>query len=370
MLVVTAFHPGDAQQALRLAKWIRELDGCLGHNLLLVADTAVQKSTVDEITAEFQASFDHVQLLPFVDHYRGGKKWADGGSPASANDMFATAAKNVAWSKYDGPWLFLEPDCCPLKPGWLDEIAAEYAALPPGRRFLGELVTAQNSGKDVVDHCSGVAVYPNNLFEHAGDTLIAGSLAFDVAGAGQIVPQMQTSELILHHWRSPAFESWAQVEDRIFAKKPKCVLFHADKSDSLIQILRARKAGDLSCQSAHATAASEIAGAHATANEKCSTTSNAAPTFEPERAATKTFTLPDLSKELSGQLVIHKEPQIPWQSRPDTVAEIQRLAERLKQFGDNSSHVREVRELLHKTGVIVLTYRNRKRKGWKKRKKK
>lgn len=232
MVTVVAYHPGDADQALRQASWIAELDGGLEkrHELILIADTRCPEAVTAQITLEYAKSFAAVELIPFVDHYR---KW-----PNSPNEVFALAARHVASSRKQ-PWLFLEPDAIPLKRGWLDDIAAEYQrALKGGKHFLGDLVTAGNSGVNVVTHMSGNAVWPANLYEHCGQVFLAGNLAFDVAAASEIVPQMAVSSLILHRWKSPAFGSWEEVELRLFALKPGAVLFHSDKTGSLIPLLR------------------------------------------------------------------------------------------------------------------------------------
>lgn len=228
MLVVTAFCPKDADQALRQAQWLRELGGAKGHELLLIADTACPLTQVEEIRAEYAASFDAVELLPFVDHYRS---W-----PRSPNDCFATSARHIMRTRQQ-PWFFCEPDCIFLVPAALDKLWSDYQQA--GKPFYGDLVSAATAGINVVDHCSGNMIVPADLFTHAGLLLIADDVAFDVAAASQIVPQMHKSELIMHRWKHPPFESWEQVQREIFDVKPNCVLFHADKRMSLYPLLRA-----------------------------------------------------------------------------------------------------------------------------------
>lgn len=274
MLTVVPYHPGDAAQALAQACWISELDAGLPneHDLLLIADTRCTADVTEQIRAEYAKSFRSVTVMPFVDHWR---KWA-----ASPNEVFSTAARHIA-ANQKTPWFFCEPDSVPLVRGWRDAIWAEYlAARKAGKYFLGDLITADNSGVKVETHMSGNAVYPANLYDHCGNVFLAGDLAFDVAGAAQIVPQMQTSELIRHSWNAPAFANWEDVQARIFAVKPKACLFHADKRISLIPLLREHmKGGDAKCSDIALSAAEPT---RSTARVQ---PSNAAPTFEPERAA-------------------------------------------------------------------------------------
>jgi len=60
------------------------------------------------------------------------------------------------------PWLYLEPDCSPLKTGWLDTLATAYFNQP--RRYLGlELKAMAPDGKSVTHNfISRTAIYPAN----------------------------------------------------------------------------------------------------------------------------------------------------------------------------------------------------------------
>lgn len=239
MLTVLAYHPGDQSQALRLADWMAELGGCKNHELLLIRDTRVTQIDGLMIRQAFEKSFRKVTTLDYLDVYTG-RSWSAGGSAFAANDMFATAAKHI-YANQNSPWLWLEPDVVPLCPNWNDEIEKEYLkAIQNQRVFLGDLVTPERHRLDVVTHMSGIGVYPPDCYKHFGLALIAGDMAWDVAASSQIVPQMMTSDLILHLWKHPPFESWQDVQRDIFDKKPKCALFHADKAGSLIPLLRER----------------------------------------------------------------------------------------------------------------------------------
>lgn len=228
MIVVAAFHPGDQHLALECAKWILELGGGKGHSLILIADTRCGSAT-KEIHDTFAKSFDSVELLPFVDHFNS---W-----PHSPNACWSMAAKHIARTKKQ-PWLWLEIDAVLLRASGFAEIALEYEqALKAGKWFLGDYVNVTS----VAPHCSGMAVYPWDIFEHAGEALLAHEIAWDSVGAAQIVPQMQRSELILHVWKGEPFATWDDVQRRIFDVKPRACLYHADKAGSLYPLLRARR---------------------------------------------------------------------------------------------------------------------------------
>lgn len=132
------------------------------------------------------------------------------------------------------PWLFLEPDCCPLKAGWLDAIEAEYKTA--GKPFMGARVEVN----EVPLHMSGNGVYPADMFQHGGNALIAGDIAWDVAAASQIVPQAHFTKLILHNWKHEPFANQSEV-DNLLSNNSEAQLFHSDKTPSLIERLRERK---------------------------------------------------------------------------------------------------------------------------------
>lgn len=353
MQYALAFCPQDQNQALALAQWLSELGGAKTHDLLLIADSRCNPKEVQEC---FAKSFNSVELLSFVDHYN---RW-----PNSANECFALAARHIYETRKQ-PWCWIEPDLVVLKAGALDEFAEEYkAALAAGKKYLGDFVSDNNSGlKDhVVPHMSGCGWYSADPYD-AGNALMGGDTAFDILGSDQIVPQMATSQLLLHRWKHPAFETWQQVEERIFAVKPKAVLFHADKTGSLYPLLRQKlKGGDVKC----AAPVEIITPADSMQNRSAPSIqqpSDAAPRSEPERAA-------ETASTSTTSVVSNWPAQIPWANREESIAEIKRLAARLKAFqGSSSPKVRFVRELLQKQGVIELPYRNKRRKGWKKKRK-
>lgn len=227
MKVIFPYSLRDQEQAVRLAEWIKELGGCEGHSVLVVRDHRTNPEAGDILKSAFGKWEEIVIRDDAYDHW-----------PESPNLMLRRAAKHIEYGTRE-PWLWLEPDVAPLKTGWIDAIEAEYKEV--GKPFLGDFVHLNEPG--FKSHMSGVAVYPGVMSHHAGDALLAHETAWDVVAAGQIIPQMHKSKLILHLWKHPTFESWEQVEQRIFAVKPEAVLFHASKDGSLIARLREQVGG-------------------------------------------------------------------------------------------------------------------------------
>lgn len=344
MIIVFPYCHKDQDQAVRLADWLSEIGPFLDHDLLTVRD--VRASVIPELARLFRSAKE----LVISDDVHNS--W-----PQSPNLMFSKAAKYIEYGPKQ-PWLWLEPDAIPLRASVFHEIEAEYQrALEAGKFFLGDFVHLPEPG--FKDHCSGVAVYPPQMTHHAGDAVMSLEIAWDVTASRQIVPKMFQSELILHRWKHPPFKSWEEVEQRIFAVRPKCALFHADKSGSIFPLLRERK-NNLPVRRMMDLDASEMADDGPKANIEHA--------GEVKHDACDTSIRSDVDS--ASTRITYVQEQIPWASKPDSLAEIQKLADRLKQFCGHPSHVRAVRMILNDTGVITLPYRYKKRGKWRRKRKK
>lgn len=326
MLCVVSFFRGDREQAVRWSEWVNELGPYPTHDLLIVRDHRAEP--IPHLGKSFRAVSEIVIRDDAYDSW-----------PESPNLMYRRAAKHIEYGTRE-PWLWLEVDTAPLKEGWLDAIEAEYKeAVARGKHFLGDFVHVPEM-MGVPDHCSGVAVYPGILSHFAGTAYLAHETAWDVVAAGQIVPQMHKSKLILHRWKHASFDTWEQVEQRIFAVNPEAVLFHADKTSSLIDLLRQQKNLPVS-RMMDLTPADDGAA-------EIKTESNS------ESASTAT------------------SPVVEWtifeQDALFSEVTVRSLAEQLKGFMGNSVTTRRVRNVLHEVGVIELPYRFKRRKGWKRKK--
>lgn len=337
MLVAIAYCQKDQQQAEWLSGWMAELGPYPNHRLLVARDL---RSTKENLFVD--VGFASVKEIVIKDD--AWNSW-----PISCNNAFRTVGKNIEFGTRE-PWLWLEPDAIPLCQGWLDAIAEEY--LQAGKPFMGSRVAIANTPV----HLSGISVYPGVLSEYAGIAYLAHDVAWDCMAAHQIVPKAHFTNLIDHHWQrdgktkenlNVTFASWEQVEREV---SKEAVIYHASKDGSLIERLREHKRnGELIATTPMIPLEPELPSEIKTSHEL--------KFAEP---------LPN-HRDI---LVYPWEGQTPWQSKEDSLAEIQRLADRLKQFCGHSSHVRAVRMILNDTGVITLPYRYKKRGKWKKRRKK
>ena len=187
-------------------------------------------------------------------------KTGDSPWPVGANWGFYTCALYISMTT-TSPFLWLEPDTCPLKSGWLDEIEAEY--LTCQKPFLGPVITTQNKSF-VPRYLNGTSVYPANALKYFHSSMVdflkgAGN-AFDIAASSNTVPNAHFTNLIQHgytddmginrwgtHPNPPlVFKSVKEAgdPDHVVTPKvirPETVLFHPCKNGSLIELLRKQR---------------------------------------------------------------------------------------------------------------------------------
>lgn len=227
MIVCFPYSLIDQDLALTLAGWIRELGQNKDHTCLIIRDKRCNPGKDEQIRKELEQTFVQIETITAPAEIDG---W-----PQGPNHLFQTAARHIQFDQ-QSPWIWLEADCVVLNPDWIDRLMNEYNE--KRKPFLGDFVHVPN----VPDHMSGIAVYPGIVVNYAGNTLITQAVAWDVAGADQILPNMATTKLIQHKWKHPPLENQSQVDNLLGQLGEDCVLFHADKSGSLIRLLRERRA--------------------------------------------------------------------------------------------------------------------------------
>lgn len=245
VIAVLPYFPGDQKLAATLSEWISDLGSNTGHTVLLVRDTRCNRNYDETIKHNLAKVFDSVEVIDVPERLDG---W-----PKSPNVMFRKAAKHIQCTSTQ-PFLWLEPDVVPLKSGWVEAIAKEYAAC--GKPFLGDFVQVEN----VTPHMSGIGAYANQVIDYAPDLIFADDIAFDVFAADKIVPQMAQTHLISHKWKFPKLNNQSEV-DNLLAQLGDAVLFHQDKSGSLIEFLRERRNPSVSPQIANQNTVAVTTGA-------------------------------------------------------------------------------------------------------------
>lgn len=259
MLVTIPYYAGDLEAAERLEERIRALGPYPGHSILAARDSSTDKKLFRD------CGFDSWQETVITND--AWKKWSE-----SPNNAFRHISMHVEHTKPQ-PWLWLEPDCCVVRAGWLDAIAAEYqVALKNRKVFMGCFVPGV---EDTPDHMSGIGVYPGKITSWAGNAKQAHEIPWDIYAARQIVPLAHFTRLIQHNWRAPEFDSLAAVRAELW---PEAVIYHKDKTGNLQRILSGAEqevSGTIDGKEGDATCVGSSHLFHA---------SNPAPTSEPESA--------------------------------------------------------------------------------------
>jgi hypothetical protein len=223
MLIVLPYYSGDRAIAQKLVSWIYELEVDFPFAFITVRDSLAApiefpKNAAPGLKREIVYPNDGVNQWPF-----------------SPNRMLNRVCKEIEYVDRQH-FLWLEPDCIVFKEGWADAINDAYLKIPVGKFFLGNRVEVA----DVPLHMSGVGVYPKDMTIRAGAATIATSIAWDIAGAHQIVPLAFWTDLIVHNWKHEPIDALDKLEN-LRGQHKNMVLFHSDKSGKAIDILREEK---------------------------------------------------------------------------------------------------------------------------------
>lgn len=234
MLCAIPFWCGDVEAVRILLNWIERLGGCRNHEAVLVADAGVSWFDCMDLSKLAAGCFRHTELVATDDPQHG---W-----PQGPNWLFRTAAR---YAKQRGqPFFFLEPDAVPLKPGWFDQLVAEYTA--SGKPFMGALLDCEQAGLPN-RYLAGVACYPAHAIDIIGPPLEdRPHIAWDVAAAEAVVPHAINSPRIQHVWgnyrQSPVFAEHRAHNGpaNVLTRGDlwgEALVFHRNKDGSLIRLL-------------------------------------------------------------------------------------------------------------------------------------
>lgn len=231
-LVVIPACNKDAMLAIKNIKWIARLGGCPEHECLLSLPTDMVQRYTDPLIRAAQLAFKHVSIFRYK--CSSIMSWPEG-----ANIAFRRTAQHLQGG--NTPWLWLEPDAVPLKPGWAETLQAEYEKC--GKLFMGSVVPGMG-------HANGTAIYPAdtvNLIPNALSENLPKQIAWDSAMKEEMIDLCHdASHLMAHCWgivdgkphpilgEAAVFQTHEQVKSWI---SNTAVLFHRCKDGSLIDRL-------------------------------------------------------------------------------------------------------------------------------------
>ena len=232
MIVCLSFYEGDADAAMKLLEWVRDMGRKLtDHSLLLTVPRGVDAKAHVEAS---RGTWGSVEAYEFHDRCEAG--W-----PFAANHAWKRSVEYIEFKYGDVPFLWLESDAIPLKPSWIEEIAAEYKAC--GKNFMGAHSRKGKSGS----HMNGVGVwrYPS---KYAASSMLVSNpqgrdrnpppIAFDQAAGDEVIPQFKESKLFQFLYRHEDIDLWLRSPSQWL--DPNAVIFHTEKTGKLIDWLRAQ----------------------------------------------------------------------------------------------------------------------------------
>lgn len=231
MLISFSFCGKDQEQALKNAVYLAGLKNVRKHKFFIGHDSRINPKPIREA---LEKTYEIAGVAAIKDPY---DSW-----PQSANVMFAQTAREIEYGlpneKY---YLWLEPDAIIVKENGLDLLQEEY--LRAKKYFMGGLVPKYVDGKGGIspEHLTGCAIYPNPLVQYAGVMLLSAAdiVPFDLSDTQNVINQAHFTDKIQHRWSPPSNPNppFTSVEDMKSRMTSECVLYHSDKSGSLIDIL-------------------------------------------------------------------------------------------------------------------------------------
>lgn len=254
LLVVLPVSKVDFELALSLIVWIKELGGLGDSDLIALADLKLSAEQKDKLFSAAYNLCPSFEALTSI-HYGSDDSW-----PVGPNWMWLTAARDIEWNAKEygrrRAWLWLEPDCAPLKPGWLYSLQLEYANC--GKPFMGVILpSAECFGKLWPPHMTGVGIYPWDAASRLESLDLENAKeAWDMLAGAIAVPHTHHTKLVTHTWGEPGFSpTFVEAREKGCARNvltldqvPKsAVLWHRCKDDSLRNILRQRNAARALC---------------------------------------------------------------------------------------------------------------------------
>lgn len=127
ILIVIPFYSGNSQQTEMLVDFIYQLNGKKSSGYaLLVASNEVHAEPREKIKISASLAFESYEMIQL------GKVVGDKDAQIAATSR---AVLKYVEENYKVPFLWLEPDCTPVKKEWVAQLESTYEASP--KRYLG-----------------------------------------------------------------------------------------------------------------------------------------------------------------------------------------------------------------------------------------
>lgn len=188
LLVVIPYCANDAVQAERLCDHVYRLNGKMPvGNVLLVVNPDVHQEMRMKVRIAAELAYETVEetVAPKVAETYLADKFRQ------MNNLFRHAAMMVM-HQFRWPWIWLEPDCVPVKKDWINQLAEAYDSQP--RKYLG-LIASQPGGQKFMARCG--VYFTGASFEL--DKLCQGDAPFPLITSVEVVRRATGTNLIQYH---------------------------------------------------------------------------------------------------------------------------------------------------------------------------
>lgn len=242
VIIVLPFCKSDADKAVRLLQWIKELGGCPENECVTIAASDVPDLIERDINV-----LAHMDVFAAAYPIRAPFKLPDEKHPIGPNWMFETVLKYFHRNKQTRPFLWLEPDAVPMRSGWLQDIEKEYARCVALKKRILACTADFTNPKWPKTIASGTAVYPPNAWEIYKSLQTNRKVAWDIQFADKVMPMVMKSRTILSRFNRNLPPTYFRTKtekappNAIYLDQipSATALVHPDKDGSLMKLLKA-----------------------------------------------------------------------------------------------------------------------------------
>ena len=194
LLLNFQYYHGDMKQAMALARLIADLEPAKRDDCIFLFSARFDAEW-DENTMRHVANKFQVRKFRTKKHSIG---WPAGPNQQMAQSyIYAIEQQRMGALPIDAVF-FMEADCLPLKPGWLDDIIAEYKAC--GKAILGPWLTRGDGNCN--EHVNGNCIISIDFWKtHRHFMNPPDHSGWDSYFAFAILPEAAPSRLIFSDYR-------------------------------------------------------------------------------------------------------------------------------------------------------------------------
>lgn len=227
-------YPGDTDVAMDLAKLICELEPVVRDSEFVL----IYRQDCDPRLPKF---FEGLGRMRFTRAYSRVARNYDVGWPGGSNMLAQSSFMEMNILHQGGEvtsdgFLLFEPDCIPMRPGWIDELSQEWDKTKElGKEAFGHW---HQQGDETTLHMNGNAVFATNFFErHPSIHIGPATMGWDYFYREHYIALSRDSNLIFQNYNRHSLtqEEW----EAILKNETRPAFFHGIKTNHGRNLVRA-----------------------------------------------------------------------------------------------------------------------------------